>query len=485
MKKFFALLFAFIFILGLASCGIAPSDLPETTNAPTSADFLQNTETSDAAREIETQLPETTPPPAENTELPVVTLQETTVAETAEPYSPPVYPDLLYTYLSRNGIQYSLYPDRICVYFLDDENEYVQFEDIPGNKILQYYSADEPVRFVIGNGTVETTYRYANGGTDEVYTDWTIVGASYMGQSIDLSGVDFEYDAYVGYKIFEADGIFVLSRVYYNYSETYLLTKDSVIHATPDFYDDVERVYNGEPIVFYKGEDGKLHYEKHLEIPMSHFQVLEYNFGVTSRDQYFGEEGLVSVGEGGVEYTPLQKYTYSDYFVMNGTTMDEWFELWQSDRFETIEQLFAYNAIWVFEDVFMEKRKVVIDGEEILFSRYRGASGKRIIDWPNRRMGYVDFDRDGVSEILVYTNSGDGEYILQYDAKNDIIYAYYMHPSLEYKYYEGGEFGSEKVRQRVVEFRDGKIITETVEYTDENPGSREVELKRELGFGGK
>ncbi len=458
----------------VVSCSEIPSGEIENTQPPAGAELLDNTQAPPTSGEATAPAPETS---AETTAPPQT--DEVTTAD--EPL--PVDPDLLYTYITVSGNQYSFYPGRIAVYFLENENSHIDIEDVPASKIKAYYAEGEPIDIEIGGGVIEMVYTYHGDYYDIGSTSWEVKSFSYKGQSIEPEIFDLSYPA--SFRAFEADGIFAVSRVYQNMSETYLLTENCAIKATPDYYDSVNHVYNGETIVFYKGEDGRARYKNEAAEPMSNFQVPEYRFNITSREQYFGEDGVFEVVEGGVKYMPEKVYSWTDYFERNGITFDYWYETYRkSDFLDTMDRLFENSRALIYEKVLMDNIKVIQDGEEKVFSACE-AENKSVAEWKNTRVVLIDLDGDGRTEMLAKPKSSTFAFVVRYEDEANKFRVYYIPAESGRTFYANGEFGTKNSRTRIVEFKEDGIVTEAVDYAGNTPDTKEPAWVSIYGLGGK
>ncbi len=263
----------------------------------------------------------------------------------------PDYGEILYSNVSDDGVAYSFYDGAIVISFGDDENAPIPLDfDLPSAEVRKHYNEGDIVPFVINNGIINMKYEYPG---NNKYLRWSVCSISYMGQTISVE--DFHaHNPYLSLQAFEADGKFVVERAYDDqWTQAYILTQNSAYKVFPDTFDDVRFIYEGTPIYFYKGDDGTLRYRIRLYcqvlsrnniIPMSN--MFEGRF-LTSRDQYYGEEGIVSITENGLEYIVLETLTVSDFFELCGTTIDEWFvEAYLTSYIatcNTLEELFEYN----------------------------------------------------------------------------------------------------------------------------------------------
>ena len=155
---------------------------------------------------------------------------------------------------------------------------------------------------------------------------------------------------------FEADGAFVFMTKYYNFGEGYIFSNGTVYEIAEDYSNPTLGNLNGDSLSLYKGTDGKIHYRKIAgdvtPAQQSDFIFLTY---VTSRDQYYGEEGTVTLDDGELVFSRTELKTVSDYFESNGRTIDEWFENLDKSDFDkiftgvdnpasmTLDDLFEYN----------------------------------------------------------------------------------------------------------------------------------------------
>ncbi len=135
---------------------------------------------------------------------------------------------------------------------------------------------------------------------------------------------------------FSAGEYFVFEKVYYNWADGFIFTKDEIIDITSNF--DAEF-----SLSFFKGEDNRLMFrrmDKKYTSIQSDDIILET---ITSRQQFYSEEGSVAIDNGIMELNPEVTYTLTDYMAWNGTSLDEWYFSTESRKFDTIDQLIEMN----------------------------------------------------------------------------------------------------------------------------------------------
>lgn len=201
--------------------------------------------------------------------------------------------------------------------------------------VLYSYKEKTDIAFNCGNAKFEIFYE-----SGEYGRWWYFHAAEYEGNRLEFDEpVEFA-GANLGPYIFEtADHELVFGTEGYNGTHIYYMTKDQKAEAHSD-------AYPGYAVSFYRGDDGEMRYLK-IKSEYSYLEQtggLEAFFIMTSRDEYYGEDGRVYYEGGEFRLEPEEVYTISDYFVMNGKDIDTMFEENFGEDYESLEELMAHNA---------------------------------------------------------------------------------------------------------------------------------------------
>ncbi len=365
----------------------------------------------------------------------------------------------------------------------------IDFGNIPKNIFDEYYGATGGDFEITVGGAVLSVHQYDSRYYDSV--ELYLNSITYSGRTVTVSA-HTALSGNIGIVAFEADGAFVFMRQYYGDGEGYII-KDGAVYkignnSSPAFYD-VSGVLS-----LSKGEDGEIMYkriaEKFNTAAQSDYIIL---MNLTSRDQYYCEEGVVTVTGGELSFRRTELYTVSDYFEARGTTIDEWFENFDRSEFDkiftgvedpkdvTLEDVFEHNlsgqsdnraavAKEHFDAVLAGDEKVYLwDGKSELLALCRDYSGL-VYEYPNNKIAYIDFDSDGIDELVVRSM---GEHILQYDFEEERVYAVFISPRSSYIYFANGEIAyssaDDAPRYVVTKLSKGDIELSEVRYTETEP----------------
>lgn len=97
-------------------------------------------------------------------------------------------------------------------------------------------------------------------------------------------------------------------------------------------------------LFLYKNELGELCYYEEDDGYMDREQVIDpYSCRITSRDYPLTEEGVIKLVNGELVKEPQKILTISEYFISQGTTIDEWFEEVSINDFDSLEEMFEHN----------------------------------------------------------------------------------------------------------------------------------------------
>ena len=97
-------------------------------------------------------------------------------------------------------------------------------------------------------------------------------------------------------------------------------------------------------LFLYKNELGELCYYEEDDGYMDREQVVDpYSYRITSRDYPLTEEGVIKLVNGELIKEPQKILTISEYFISQGTTIDEWFEEVSINDFDSLEEMFEHN----------------------------------------------------------------------------------------------------------------------------------------------
>ncbi len=225
-------------------------------------------------------------------------------------------------------------------YFQHDANDGVDIENAVAlsGSLLYSYKEKTDIAFICDNAVLDI---YGDGEPDSRL--WYCRAAEYEGNTVTFDEpVDFA-GGNCATCIFETASHELVFGIEYYYSDIYYITKDASAELHPD---DVP----GHAVIFYRGDDGELRYRK----IKSEFCYLSQSGGaeafytITSRDEYYGEDGRVDFANGEFNLDADNVYTISDHFKAEGTDIDTLFETFNdggyfSEHFNSLDDLFEYN----------------------------------------------------------------------------------------------------------------------------------------------
>ncbi len=203
-----------------------------------------------------------------------------------------------------------------------------------------YMNDGAEVTFVCGNAVLDIFYPGKTPEGDENFT--------FYCRSITYDGRTVSFDEPVpfgkemnGTRILEsARGELVFeTNCFYNAADIYYVTA-----STPSAIE-LHGIYD-RTVSFYLDDKNELRYRA----IKTGFDILDQTMGgdafyvITGRDDYYGEDGRVSVKNGEFELERENLYTISDYFKMNGTDIDTAFrDLGFDEYYGSLENLFEEN----------------------------------------------------------------------------------------------------------------------------------------------
>ncbi len=395
-----------------------------------------------------------------------------------------------YTVENTDGSVICLYSGTNKLTAIPSDDGLIDFDNIPKNIFDEHYGDTGGDFEIAVGGAVLSVHQYDSRYYNSV--ELHLNSITYSGRTVTLNS-PIALSGNIGIVAFESDGAFVFMKQYYGDGEGYII-KDGAVYAIRNYsgsaFYDVSGVLS-----LYKGEDGEIMYKRIAEefntAAQSDYIIL---MNLTSRDQYYGEEGTVEVADGRLTFTRTKLYTVSDYFEARGTTIDEWFENFDRSEFDkiftnvsdpedvTLKDVFEHNLSGRDDDraaTAKEHFEAVLAGEEKVYF----ADGKseflalcqtyylQVYMYPNK-IAYVDFDGDGVDELIVQS-AAYGEHILQYDFEDERVYAVFISPRGGYVYFANGEiahsYENDILRYVVTKLSKGEIELEEVRYTDTEP----------------
>ncbi|MGN1048420.1 MAG: hypothetical protein ACI4QZ_07405 [Eubacteriales bacterium] len=134
---------------------------------------------------------------------------------------------------------------------------------------------------------------------------------------------------------FEAENAFVFTTNVYNWASGYVITNDEIIEVSDSNFEE-------DSVSLYRGEDKKLCYKK-IDKNYTAMQVDTISPTITSRDQFYSEDGKVRIVNGKLEFDKENTYTLTDYMDWRGTTLDEWYESLENRDYDTLDELMEAN----------------------------------------------------------------------------------------------------------------------------------------------
>lgn len=222
----------------------------------------------------------------------------------------------------------------ILLKYLLKEGNYLDFLDENFNMYMSDISVGETFELCYA-GAVLKICRIDDEMLFDGIPKWYLISIKYSDMEKNLSepmalNGNFKISA------FSAGEYFVFEKVYYNWADGFIFTKDGIIDITSD----IDAEYS---LSFFKGDDNRLMFmridRKYTSI-QSDDVILET---ITSRQQFYSEEGSVFIDNGIMELNPEVTYTLTDYMSWNGTTLDEWYLSTENRKFDTIDQLIEMN----------------------------------------------------------------------------------------------------------------------------------------------
>lgn len=134
---------------------------------------------------------------------------------------------------------------------------------------------------------------------------------------------------------FEAENAFVFTTNVYNWASGYVITNDEIIEVSDSNFEE-------DSVSLYRGEDKKLCYKK-IDKNYTTMQIDTISDTITSRDQFYGEDGMVKIVNGKLEFDRENTYTLTDYMAWRGTTLDKWYSEQEGREFNTLDELIDEN----------------------------------------------------------------------------------------------------------------------------------------------
>ncbi len=200
----------------------------------------------------------------------------------------------------------------------------------------------------------ESILMYTCGAVLDLYYTKDETDAYWFLKSIAYDGVrhvldkDRQLIGNCSFDVFRITDGFVASHSYYGWSHAFIFQNGGLIEYNPPSADSGGYGINtgGDGVCFYPGENGELLYTK-TTASMVSIQTIDWFLELTSADQFWKEEGVVSIADGNLVYTPTASYTVSDYFKGQNTTIEQAFEQLKENRqtqgFESLSEMFAAN----------------------------------------------------------------------------------------------------------------------------------------------
>ncbi len=202
------------------------------------------------------------------------------------------------------------------------------------------YTPEMPVTLYTSGGSLQVYFeRYEQGSA------WFLDSITY-GEHTKTIGYTMQLTGNRNFDVFRAGDIFVAQMSYYTWSHAYVFTGRDVLELNPQ-YGDLTGFEMDDGLILYPDENGQLCYRK-TPHNMVAIQTYDWYIGfLTGPDQTWKEEGLVQFAGGEMHFAPQKIHTIADYFAMQDTTVEEWFEKVKANGlnagFATLEDVYAYS----------------------------------------------------------------------------------------------------------------------------------------------
>ena len=195
-----------------------------------------------------------------------------------------------------------------------------------------FYEERADMSFICNKAVFTLYYENEN---DQIH--WYCRSVRYEKNQVDFQEpVEFEGGNFQTSVFETSNHEFVFERTSYNFSDAYIVTKDAALELHPGNDPDYA-------VSLYCGKDGELRYRKIRAEYATQEQADEIFPRITSRNEFYGEDGLVTIKNGELVFTAQNQYTVSDYFKNRGTDIDTWFKSLPDCPYNTLEELMQAN----------------------------------------------------------------------------------------------------------------------------------------------
>ncbi len=385
--------------------------------------------------------------------------------------------------------------------FFTDDLDWVDLYD--ADKISDNFKIGAEVKMYVCGGVLKLLHTGEN--------DWNVISAEYGSLSLKPKA-KMNIVGNVSFKVYRLNDGFATCYTYYGNSQAFIFTDGQAVDYNPL----IEKVGSfhikneGDGMIFFRTESGELGYTRTAK-NLKTVQTNEWYVGyLKSPNVVWQTEGIASISDNKIVFTPKNEYTVEDYLKEKGTTLRAWFRYMKEEegiKYNSLNDLFVAQGgkkyypdkitkysdaemIKIFEEVFAGKREIVSSEYTYLgYGNYlaecRGYNGKEMAESLFNNVFYYDYNDDGILDALYSPYyGGDTDFILHYqDGK---VYAIGFSPRDGYAFYANGEFGFGAVRYRITEFNGLDYKTETIDYSKwrysepcmESPKYVSVELLR-------
>ena len=213
------------------------------------------------------------------------------------------------------------------------------------SEVAACYPSSEEIRIYSCGGILNVYYDYYDNDLDELY--WMLKSIEYNGITKTLNK-ERQITGNCSFDVFRINSGFVASHSYYSWSNAFIFKDETFIEYNPPKENAWAYGINteGDSVFFYPDENGDLLYQR-TTANMVAMQTYDWFLSLSSADQFWKEEGSVTISEDELIFIPSKTYTVADYLTQRGTTVEEEFERLTNmgviTEYETLEELFAEN----------------------------------------------------------------------------------------------------------------------------------------------
>jgi lipoprotein len=213
------------------------------------------------------------------------------------------------------------------------------------SEVAACYPSSEEIRIYSCGGILNVYYDYYDNDLDELY--WMLKSIEYNGITKTLNK-EKQITGNCSFDVFRINSGFVASHSYYSWSNAFIFKDETFIEYNPPKENAWAYGINteGDSVFFYPDENGDLLYQR-TTANMVAMQTYDWFLSLSSADQFWKEEGSVTISEDELIFIPSKTYTVADYLTQRGTTVEEEFERLTNmgviTEYESLEELFAEN----------------------------------------------------------------------------------------------------------------------------------------------